>query len=32
VQQPVNSGFEPGQSVRVSLPVERTWLVREDAA
>ena len=32
VQQPANSGFEPGQSVRVSLPVERTWLVREDAA
>ena len=32
VQQPATSAFAPGEAVRVTLPADRTWLVREDAA
>jgi putative spermidine/putrescine transport system ATP-binding protein len=32
VQQPATAAFAPGDDVRVVLPVDRAWLVREDAA
>jgi len=32
VQQPATSSFAPGETVHVTLPAERAWLVRESVA
>ena len=32
VQQPATAAFAPGDEVHATLPAERAWLVRDDAA